>query len=133
MAVGGDITEITYNHPTLGSGTFFPKSSESNSYDTGGFRSKDESNGIDGSGAVIDTMNRVRGFFEATVANDMNNNQDLEKAVALASSPVPATWVFTVINGKSYTGTGKPVGDLNADVDKATFKLKVAGASFKIV
>ena len=70
MAVGGDIIEITYNHPTLGSGTLFPKSSEAGTYDLGGFRSKDEASGIDGGGTIIDTMNQVRGFFEATIAND---------------------------------------------------------------
>lgn len=131
MAVGGDIIEVTYNHPTLGSGTFFPKSSEASTYDTGGFRSKDEANAIDGSGTPIDTMNQVRGSFESVIANDMNTNQELEKAVALAESPVPATWVFSCINGVSYSGSGKPVGDLTGDVDKATFKLKVAGTRFK--
>lgn len=131
MAVGGDILEITYNHPTLGSGTFFPKSSEASTYDTGGFRSKDEAAAIDGSGTVIDTMNQMRGFFEATVSNDMNVSLDLEKAAALAASPLPATWTFSVVNGVSYSGTGKPVGDLTGDVDKATFKLKVAGGIFK--
>lgn len=131
MAVGGDILEVTYNHPTLGSGTFFPKSSESSTYDTGGFRSKDEANGIDGSGTPIDTMNQIRGFFEVVVSNDMNTSQDVERAVALAESPVPATWTFTVINGISYGGSGKPVGDLTPDVDKATFKLKVAGTRFQ--
>ena len=131
MAVGGDILEVTYNHPTLGSGTFFPKSSEASTYDTGGFRSKDEANGIDGSGTPIDTMNQVRGYFETTVSNDMNTNLDLEKAVALAAHPVPATWTFSVINGVSYSGKGKPVGDLNGDIDKAIFKLKVSGSTFK--
>jgi len=131
MAVGGDILEITFNHPTLGSGTFFPKSSEPSNYDTGGFRSKDEAAAIDGSGTPIDTMNQVRGYFESTVSNDMNTNLDLEKAVALAESPVPAIWTFTVINGVSYSGSGKPVGDLMGDVDKATFKLKVSGGKFK--
>lgn len=130
MAVGGDIIEVTYNHPTLGSGTFFPKSSESSNYDLGGFRSKDESNAIDGGGTPIDTMNQVRGMFETTVSNDMNTNTELERAVALAESPIPATWVFSVINGVSYSGLGKPVGDLTGDVDKATFKLKVSGGRF---
>ncbi len=131
MATGGDITEVTCNHPTLGSKTFFPKSSEASTYDTGGFRSKDEANAIDGSGTPIDTMNQVRGFFETTVSNDMNLAKELEFVASLAASPVPATWTFTVINGISYSGSGKPVGDLSADVDKATFKLKVAGGTFK--
>jgi hypothetical protein len=129
-AVGGDILEVTYNHPTLGSGTFFPKSSEASTYDLGGFRSRDEANAIDGSGAPIDTMNQVRGFFEVVVSNDMNTNQELEKAVKLAESPLPATYTFTCINGVSYSGSGKPVGDLTGDVDKATFKLKVSGGKF---
>lgn len=131
MAVGGDIIEITYNHPTLGSGTFFPKSAEASSYDTGGFRTKDEQNAIDGSGTPIDTMNQVRGFFESTVSNDMNTSKDAERAAALAGDPTPATWTFSVINGVSYTGVGKIVGDVNPDVDKATFKLKVSGGKFK--
>lgn len=129
-SVGGDITEVTCNHPSLGSKTFFPKSSEASTYDLGGFRSKDEKNGIDGGGSPINTMNQVRGEFETTVANDMNTNQELEFASKLAANPVPATWVFTVINGKSYSGSGWPVGDLSGDIDKATFKLKVSGGVF---
>lgn len=129
-AVGGDILEVTYNHPVLGTGTFFPKSSESSTFDLGGFRSKDEANSIDGSGASIDVMNQVRGFFECVCSNDMNTNQEVEKAAALAESPLPATWVFSCINGVSYSGSGKPVGDVIGDVDKATFKLKVAGGRF---
>jgi len=131
MAVGGDIIEVSYNHPTIGSGVLFPKASEGNTYDTGGFRSKDEASAIDGSGTMIDSMNRVRGFFEVVISNDMNSNQELEKMVELATSPVVASWVFTCINGVSYRGDGKPVGDLQGDVDKATFKLKVASGLFK--
>lgn len=130
MTVGGDILEVTYNHPTLGSGTLFPKSSEDNMYDLGGFRSKDEASGIDGGGSPIDVMNQVRGFFEAVVANDMNTNKELEAVSALAASPVPATWTFSVVNGKSYTGSGKPVGDLSGNINQGTFKLKVSGGTF---
>ena len=130
MTVGGDITEISYNHPTLGSGTLFPKAGEDNTYDLGGFRSKDDANGIDGGGQPIDVMNRVRGFFECSVANDMNTNKELEAVSALAASPVAATWTFSVVNGKSYTGTGKPVGDLSANINQGTFKMKVSGGAF---
>ena len=57
MAVGGDITEITYNHPTIGSGVFYPKAAEDNTFDTGGLRSDDDANMIDGAGNMIDKMN----------------------------------------------------------------------------
>ncbi len=127
---GGDILEITCNHPTLGSKTLFPKSGEASSFDLGGFRSKDDANGIAGDGSMIDIMTQVRGGFEAVVANDMNVNNELEFVSAVAADPIAATWVFTVINGISYTGSGKPVGDLTGDVDKATFKLKVSGSKF---
>ena len=128
---GGDIIEVTFNHPTIGSGVFYPKSSESSTYDIGGVRTRDDENAIDGSGDPIWTMNRVRGGFEFVIANDMNNAKDIEKLAELHASPVPATWKFTIINGVSYGGSGKPVGDLKGDVDKATVNVKIAGSQFK--
>lgn len=133
MAKGGDIIEITFNHSVIGSGTFFPKAAEPGTYDLGGYRSKDDANSIDGSGASIDVMNRVRGFFETTIANDMNIAKDAEKIAELAASPIEATWTFTVINGITYSGDGKPVGDIIPDIDKGTLKIKVAGSKFKQV
>jgi hypothetical protein len=127
MAVGGDIKEITYNHPTLGSGSVLPKSGEDSTYDTGGYRSDDDENGIDGGGNMIDIMKQVRPYFEAVVANDMNVDGTLEKMVALAASPVPAQWTISIVNGVTYGMTGKPVGPLQGEISKATFKLKVAG------
>lgn len=129
-SIGGDIIEVTVSHPTLGSKTLFPKAAEASTYDLGGFRSKDEASGIDGGGNIIDTKNQVRGFFETVVANDMNTNNELEFVTSLAADPVPGTWTFTVVNGISYSGSGFPVGDLSGDVDKATFKLKVAAGRF---
>src|SRR5688572_7600879 len=127
MAVGGDIIEITYNHPTLGSGVIFPKAAEDSTFDLGGFRSNDDANMIDGSGAAIDQMNRVRWSLEATVAWDMNTDLTLEKLVALASSPVPASWTISHVNGSVYGGKGKPVGDLQGNGNAATFTLKISG------
>jgi hypothetical protein len=53
MATGGDIIEITFNHPSIGSGTLFPKAGEDSTYNTGGFRSADDDNMIDGAGNMI--------------------------------------------------------------------------------
>lgn len=124
---GGDIVEITFNHPTLGSGTIFPKAAEDNTFDTGGLRSSDDDNMIDGGGNMIDQMHRKRWSLETTVAWDMNSRQDLEKLVALASSPVLASWTITHINGDIYGGIGKPIGDLKGNGNTATFPLKLAG------
>jgi len=129
MAVGGDILELKYNHPTLGSGVIFPKSNEDSTFDLGGFRSTDEANMIDGGGNMIDQINRVRWGLETTVSWDMNLDLTLEKVVALAASPVQATWVISHINGTVYGGTGKPVGDLQGAGNHATFKFKIAGGS----
>lgn len=127
MAVGGDIIEITYNHPTLGSGVIFPKSSEDSNYDLGGFRSADDTNMIDGGGNMIDQMNRVRWSFEVVVAWDMNLREDLEKVVELASSPEQSEWTFTNLNGTVYGAKGKPVGDYQGNGNQSTFTLKVSG------
>lgn len=127
MPVGGDIIEITYNHPTLGSGTLFPKAAEDSTFDLGGFRSNDDANMVDGAGNAIDQMNRVRWSVESTIAWDMNTALTLEKLVALSSSPVPASWTFSHVNGSVYGGKGKPVGDLQGNGNAATFTLKLSG------
>lgn len=127
MAVGGDIIEITFNHPTIGSGVIFPKSAEDSTFDPGGFRSNDDANMIDGGGNMIDQLNRVRWSLESTVAWDMNTREDLEKIAQLAASPVLADWTFSHINGTVYGGKGKPVGDVQGNGNAATFTLKVAG------
>lgn len=127
MIVGGDIIEITFNHPTIGSGVVYPKSGEDNTLDLGGFRSDDDANGIDGGGNMIDKMKRTRPSFEGTFAWDMNQRQELEKLVALAESPVPASFTFSHINGSVYGGTGKPVGDLKGNQGNATIAVKIAG------
>lgn len=129
MAVGGDITEVTYNHPTLGSGVLYPKAGEDSTYDLGGFRSNDEDQGIDGGGNMIDQMNRRRWSFEVPISVDMLVNLETEKLVAMASSPVPATWTFTNINGSVYAGKGKPVGDLQPNGNTTILNLKIAGGS----
>lgn len=125
--VGGDIIEITCNHPTLGSYTFFPKSGEDSTYDHGGFRSDDDENGLAGNGQMIDKMNRKRWFFEAVIANDQNNNLEDEAINALAASPEPGDWTITHANGSVYGGKGKPVGDIQTNANAATFPLKVSG------
>lgn len=126
-ATAGDIISASYNHPILGSGTLWPKANESSTLDLGGFRSDDSDDGVDGGGEMIDKMTRKRSGFEMVCAWDNNNRQELEKAVALATSPVLATWTITHISGAVYKGTGKPVGDLKGAMDAATFPLKVAG------
>lgn len=125
--IGGDIIEITFNHPTLGSGIIFPKAAEDSTFDLGGFVSNDDANGVDGSGEMIDQLNRKRWSFEGTVAWDMNTREDLEKLQSLSNDPVQAEWTMTHINGTVYGGTGKPVGDLQGNGNAATFALKLAG------
>lgn len=129
MPTGGDITEVTYNHPTIGSGVLYPKAGEDSTYDLGGFRSNDDDQAIDGGGNMIDQMNRKRWSFEVPIAVDMLVNLETEKLVQMASSPVKATWTFTNINGSVYAGTGKPVGDLKPNGNTSILNLKVAGGS----
>lgn len=127
MPIGGDIIEVTYNHPTIGSGTINVKAAEDSTYETGGLRSNDDDNSITGNGSMIDQMNRVRPFFEVTATWDMLEAQDLEKCVQMAASPVKADWTIENANGTVYGMRGKPVGALQGNGNASTFTLKVAG------
>lgn len=126
-SVGGDITEITYNHPTLGSGSFFAKAGEDSEYQLGGLRNDDEATGVSGDGGMIIKKNRNRWHFSIKVAWDMNNRKDLDKAVELAKSAALADYTFTHSNGTVWAGSGIPVGELMGNGNTATFDLKIAG------
>lgn len=127
MATGGDIVEMRFNHPTLGTGVFYPKSGEDSTFEPGGIRNNDDANSIDGSGQPIYTKTRIRGSIEATIRNDQNTDDDINTAIALATSPIPAVWTITVLNNTVWKITGMPVGDLQANIGQATFTLKIAG------
>jgi hypothetical protein len=129
MAVGGDILEIKWQHPTLGSGVFFPKSNEDSTFDLGGFTSNDDANMIDGGGNMIDQITRKRWSLEVTSSWDQNISNELASAQALAQSPVQSTFIISHISGAVWQATGKPVGDLQANANQATFTLKLSGGN----
>ncbi len=130
MAVHGDITEINYSHPTLGSGTFFAVANQGNTYDEGGFRNSDDENSIASNGDLIIQKNRVRGSFEVVIENDQNIRNDAAKLKELAASGISATWTFSLVNGTVYKGDGVPVGDIKPDLNTGQLSLKVAGREF---
>ena len=128
--IGGDSLEVTYNHPTLSTGTFDTKAAETATYDLGGIRNNDDASGITGGGQVIRTKNRVRPFFEVVIAVDFTAIGDtLEKLNDLAASPVDATWTISNINGGVYQLVGNIVGDIQLDTNASTLTIKVDGSN----
>ena len=127
MFTCGDILEISYKHPTLGGGTWFPKSSEDGTIDPGGNRSNDDENMVTSDGQMIDQINRKRWSFEGVVAWDMAVQDELEQARKLTASPVLADWTVTHINGVVFGGKGKPVGDIKGNTNTAQMSIKIAG------
>jgi len=125
---GGDIIEITCNHPILGEFRFQAKSNESFTLDPGGFRSNDDGNLITGAGTMIDQVNRVRWSMEGPVAVDVESGNEFDGLSDLAESSDLGTWTITHVTGTIWTGRGKVVGDLSADTNNAQMTLKVAGS-----
>lgn len=124
---GGDTIEMTYNHPTLGSGSFFFKANEDGTVDQGGLRSNDDANAITGNGDMIDQMNRVRASFETPPMSwDMIDQDELNKLTDLAGSPILADWTITNVSGKIWGGKGKPVGDIQGNTNTALITVKIA-------
>lgn len=128
---GGDITEIRYNNSEVGSGVFYPVSGQAGTLDPGGLRNTDDAAAMSGDGQLVITKNRVRGSLEIVCANDMNIRNDIEVYKALHQSTVITDWTISINNGTIWGGSGVPVGDLAADVNAATFPLKVAAGEFK--
>ena len=124
---GGDILEITFNNPTFGSGSFFPKASEDSTFDPGGFRVDDDADSVSGDGQGIYKKNRKRWAFDVTCAQDMNNREDVDKLINIVESESETDWTISSVNGTVYAGKGYPVGDINFNGNAATFALKVSG------
>lgn len=126
-AVGGDIIEVTYDHPTLGSSRFYAKSEEDGTIDRGGFRTSDDANGITGSGETIRKITRVRWSLEVMIRWDMSLGLDVQKLSDLAADPVEANWTFSHVSGVTWGGRGAPVGDIQGSTGEATTTMKISG------
>lgn len=124
---GGDLIEITCNHPTLGSFQFATKSNESYTLDPGGNRSNDDANGVTGDGTFIDQVNRVRWSFEGPLMADFSSGNEMDNLPKLAESSELATWTFTHITGVVWRGRGKFVGDIQIDTNTAQLTAKLSG------
>ena len=124
---GGDIVEISYNHPTIGSGVLYPKSGEEFNYDIGGIRTDDEAQGVTGDGRTLNKKTRSRWMIEGPVGWDMNVEDELQKLTDMAGDPLEADWTTTHVNGDVRRATGSPVGDVVGNAGSATIALKVAG------
>lgn len=124
---GGDVVNITYNHPTLGSGTFFCKAGEDGTIDLGGKRTDDDAAMVTGAGQMIQKINTVLGSYESPpVSWDMAGTNELKALSDMAASSVLAEWTITITNGTIFIGTGKPVGDVNANTNSPEATLKLA-------
>ena len=125
--VAGDFTEISYNHPTLGTGFFYPVAGEDGSLDTGGFRTEDDNQAIAGNGEAIDKMKRTRWSYEDTLKWDMSGVNDIDMLTKMTASVHHAVFTFTHVSGAVWQATGKPVGDIVGSGQNASIPIKFSG------
>lgn len=122
--VAGDVLEIGYSNPDVGSGQFYPKSEEDFTIETGGFINEDDENMIAGNGERIGKKNRRAPMFEGTIA-DMDDAYG--RMVALRESNLNTTWTITHVSGIVRQVSGQPVGESEMNLNAGTFTLKVLG------
>jgi len=129
--IGGQLTQITFNHPTLGTGTFAPKSSDDSTINLGGIRSDSGVTDIAGDGTAIRKMNLHRWMVDTTVAFDSTAmaKSGLSILSALAADAKEAVWKFTHISGSVYSGSGFPVDVVDGNLGTATIKIKFEGSN----
>lgn len=124
---GGDLIEVTCNHPTLGDFKFQTKANESYSIDPGGYRGADDSNMVTGGGVNIRQINRVRWSFEGPLMVDFQSNNELLNLPLLATDPVEGDWTFAHSSGEVWRGNGSIVGDIVIDTNTAQLPIKISG------
>ena len=128
MFTGGDLKEITFNHPELGVFSFSTKSDESYEVDPGGFRSADDANMITGGGDNIRKINRVKWCVEGPLVFNFNGaSQEMVNLPLIAENPIDGTWTFEHISGAIWKGNGSVVGDIKPDTNNSQATIKMSG------
>lgn len=125
--LGGDIIEITYNHPTIGTGTFSVKAGEDASMSTGGVRTNDDASSVTSNGRNIKILNVQRWWFSLGIGWDLNDADELEVCSQLAADPIDSVFTFDHIGHSVRTGSGSIVGDLEGNSQSASIALKFSG------
>lgn len=126
--VGGDIVEVTCNHPTAGDKVLQCKAAEDSTIDLGGYVNNDDDNGVSGAGEAVYVKNRKRWSIElAPVLHDKIQRDELSYLQNVADSSVEADWTVEFEDGTVWAGKGLPVGDLNATTSDPHITVKIAG------
>lgn len=128
--IGGDISEISINNSQVGNRVLKVKANEGNTYDPGGLRANDDASQVTTAAEPIWQLNMKMGGLMVTCINDMVLKTD-EYLVAVAGSLVDSVFTFTVVNGKSYRGTGRIVGDIVPNINDSTVSLTLRSADIK--
>lgn len=126
-AIGGDTTEITVNHPVLGSKSLKPKAGEDSTFDMGGHRANDDDAQVTGDLQKIRQINGRGWSWEGVIAWDQQTANELDFLAQLAGHPVEADFTISHISGAVYRGKGSPVGDIQGNANAGTIDLKLAG------
>lgn len=129
---GGDLEQLTCNHPVLGQFTFDPYGGEDSTYTLGGNVSDDDDSKASASGAMIDSMMTKRDSFSCVISGSPGDKV-YENLVSLRSHPKLGVWTATNINGTVYRITGKPVGDIAASGKDSKIEIKLAGEKLQII
>lgn len=125
--VAGYIQEITFNHPTVGSGVLYTIQDSDATIDTGGVRSADEMGGVDTGGRMIDQKTLNRWMVSCEISNSLTATQEMEKMALIAASSQEAEWTFSHISGVIYRGKGQIVGDIAPNLTTAKMAVKFSG------
>lgn len=125
--IAGFIQEITFNHPTVGSGVLFTIQDSDATIDTGGIRSADEMGGVDTGSRMIDQKSLNRWMVSCEISNSLTATQEAEKLAAIAASTEEAEFTFSHISGIVYRGKGQIVGDIAPNLTSAKMAVKFSG------
>ena len=125
--IAGYLTEITVNHPTVGSAVFYTVQDSDATIDTGGIRSADEMGGVDTGGRMIDQKTLNRWMVGCEMSNAVNSTQEMEKLAAIAASSEEGEWTFAHISGVVFRGKGQVVGDIAPNLTTAKMAVKFSG------
>ena len=128
MFTGGDLIEITCQHPTIGLIRLAPKGSEDTEIDPGGYMNQDSDDSVTGDGQNIVVKNAKRWSVVTPPIGLSESPNNLIQLQQVIDSAEEAVWTFTFIDNSVYKGTGTIMGDLKGNKNTAMINsIKVGG------
>jgi hypothetical protein len=123
--IGGDVKQISIDHPELGSRLLTPQSGEDFTIIKGGYQNADTETNVSATGKRIYQKNWIPWSVSGKIVLESGDHDYLQD---MATNPKEAVIGFLYMNGQIRVGKGSVVGGIDGETQTHTMTVKFSGS-----